>query len=457
MSNTDPPPTIKTLVAYSADPWDSALPWLRYRGPAQAAGLTVIAGNQGPQVDPERVAQADAVIIQRDFPRFVEPCAQVMREARQQNKPVIYEIDDLLPALPEDHISWPGLSWVLHPLLWTAVEADCITASTSRLRTALLPLNPNIQVLPNYLDDRLWPFSQPAEKEANASIVIGYMGGQTHAADLEMIAPVLKRMLDAFHGQVTLRFWGASPPAGLGQSPAVEWLPLEILDYPEFVRIFSSQTCDIAIAPLASHPFNQAKSAIKFLEYSALGMPGVYSRLEPYESVVVHGENGFLARTEEEWFEALQRLITDPGLRTRIARQAQQTVQQNWLLSRHAHEWPQTYMQTLNPLRKRQEARLERIQIVAQAARQAQARQLALEREQARLSQELEDRRADARFYQERYQDALQEIQFVRAQLEEIHHSRSWQLIQKTQQLRQRLVPTSSRREELFKKLGLFK
>jgi glycosyltransferase involved in cell wall biosynthesis len=448
---------IKTLVAYTADPWESALPWLRYRGPAQAAGLSVIPGNQGPQVDPERVAQADAVIIQRDFPRFVESCAQVLINARQQNKPVIYEIDDLLPALPEGHISWPDLSWVLHPLLWTIVEADCVVASTSRLRTALLPLNPNTQVLPNYLDDRLWSFSEPVEKGGGAPLVIGYMGGKTHAADLEMIAPVLRRILDAYSGRVTLRFWGASPPAELGENPAVQCNGQEILDYPEFIRYLSTQACDLAFAPLVDHPFNRAKSAIKFLEYSALGIPGVYSCLDPYEGLVVDGENGFLAHTEQEWFEALSRLITDPALRLQVAASAQQTVRQNWLLSRHAHEWPDTYAAAVKTAQDDPAARLARIQMVAQAARQTQTRQLAIEAEQARLSHELKERTADARFYQERYQDSLDEIQFVRAQIEAIHQSRSWQLIQKTQQLRQQLIPLNSRREGLLKKLGLLK
>ena len=100
---------------------------------------------------------------------------------------------------------------------------------------------------------------------------------------------------------------------------------------------------------------------------------------------------------------------------------------------------------------------LQILKLDHQAARQAQNRQFAIEAEQARLSQELKERTADASFYQERYQDALNEIEFVRAQIEEIHRSSSWQLIQKVQQLRQRLVPLSSRREELLKKLGLFK
>jgi glycosyltransferase involved in cell wall biosynthesis len=448
---------VKTLVAYTADPWDSALPWLRYRGPAKAAGLTVIPGNKGPQVDPEKIAQADAVIIQRDFPRFVEPCAQVLINARQGHKPVIYEIDDLLPALPESHISWADLSWVQQPLLWMAVEADWVVTSTSGLRSALLPLNPNIQVLPNYLDDRLWPFALPAKKEAEEPLTIGYMGGQSHAPDLEMLLPVLRRVLEAYPGQVALRFWGIAPPAEIGENPSVEWVPLEILDYPEFARYFSTQSCDIAVAPLVDHPFNRAKSAIKFLEYSALGWPGVYSRLEPYEGLVVSGDNGFLASTEQDWFESLSRLITDHALRLQIAGNAQHTVRQNWLLSRHAHEWPELYSMAVETAQSTKTRRLERIQLIAQAARQTQTRQLSLEAEQARLSQELEQRRADARFYQERYQDSLNEIQFVRAQIEAIQDSRSWRLIQKAQQLRQLLIPPNSRREGLLKKLGPFK
>ena len=43
------------------------------------------------------------------------------------------------------------------------------------------------------------------------------------------------------------------------------------------------------LAPLEDTPFNRAKSDLKFLEYSALGLPTVASRVTPYLGIDAHG------------------------------------------------------------------------------------------------------------------------------------------------------------------------
>jgi GT2 family glycosyltransferase len=71
------------------------------------------------------------------------------------------------------------------------------------------------------------------------------------------------------------------------------------------------------------------------LENSALGLPGVYSKVSPFEGIVKHGENGLLATSLHDWKENLSLLIEDPGLRREIATRAQQTLQEGWLLSQN--------------------------------------------------------------------------------------------------------------------------
>ena len=78
--------------------------------------------------------------------------------------------------------------------------------------------------------------------------------------------------------------------------------------------------------------------ARKYLEYAALGAPGVFSALDPYMDVVRNGENGLLAADLNAWDNQLSRLIEDTELRTQIALQAQADVRRNWLLSQHAQQ-----------------------------------------------------------------------------------------------------------------------
>ena len=104
---------------------------------------------------------------------------------------------------------------------------------------------------------------------------------------------MLLRLLDDYGPGIGFRFWGVQPPAELLEHPGVTWVPLNILDYAEFANYLVQQKCDIFIAPLLDNLFNRCKSQIKFLEYSVLGVAGVFSRLEPYKSVITDGEMAF--------------------------------------------------------------------------------------------------------------------------------------------------------------------
>jgi glycosyltransferase involved in cell wall biosynthesis len=347
-----------TVVGFTAYPWEHILPILRLSEPLRLAGIELIHGNEMEEIEPERVSQADLVVIQRDFPRWETAYRQIVTVARAEGKLIIYEADDLLLELPEDHPDRPinYYSRALLPMLRAILEADAVTASTRFLCDYLRPFNPNISLLPNYLADSIWPLSPPPNPPITdggrvrpspaAPIVIGYMGTTSHTADLEILSGVFRELLEQYGDKIALRFWGIQPPSEVSGLPNVEWIPLHILSYTQFVEYFAAQTCDIFVAPLTDSRFNQSKSPLKFLECSALGVPGVYSRVAGYEIVVNHGENGFLASTPSEWAACLRQLIDQPDLRIRMGMQAYQTVVQNWRLSSHAHEWLNVYIKT---------------------------------------------------------------------------------------------------------------
>ena len=84
---------------------------------------------------------------------------------------------------------------------------------------------------------------------------------------------------------------------------------------------------DVGIAPLENTIFNRCKSDIKFLDYSALGFPGIYSRVPSYEGTVQHLETGYLVEnTPSAWTEALDVLLANTDLRTQLALNAQEYV-----------------------------------------------------------------------------------------------------------------------------------
>ncbi len=336
----------QTVVAYTFAPWEHALAALRFVAPLQAAGITLLRGNVGKEVDLEKISQADLVLMQRDFPHFQDAYTQILNRAHSEGKPVILDLDDLLLELPEDHPDRKATqeAGVLFPILRGLIQADAVTASTVPLCNYLHGFNPNTFLLPNYLIDSSWRL-RPARqaREPQAPVIVAYAGGGSHGPDLATVASALLNILERYGRRVRLHFYGTEPPENLLEHPSVQWTPLDLRDYAQYAGYLYDLQADIFIAPLADNLFNRCKSAVKFLEYSACGAPGIYSRLEPYERLVEHKVNGLLAATPQEWEDGLALLVESPDLREELGERAQGTVSSGWLLSQNAFQWAQTY------------------------------------------------------------------------------------------------------------------
>ena len=91
--------------------------------------------------------------------------------------------------------------------------------------------------------------------------------------------------------------------------------------YPNFVPwMRQNLRWDVAIAPLEDDAFTSCKSDLKYLDYGALGIPGVFSDVRPYRDTVRHGETGLLAANDEKaWADALEEIVGDAALRARLA------------------------------------------------------------------------------------------------------------------------------------------
>ena len=335
----------RKVLCFTNDTWESALSQVRLRGPLEAAGFSVNPGNDRDKCLVENLDGIDYVVIQRDFPQYIDLFLFVLKETRERQIPLIYEIDDLLFYLPENHPLQRDGSYSKNyiPMLIAINRADLVTVSTAPLAQYLKPFNPNVRVLPNYLNDDLWEFQPVSEKTQNDfPIVVGYIGGSTHQSDISMIANALIRIKNQYEKKVTLKFWGVEPPQELTTHSIIGWQPI-VASYKEYAEAFRHQHIDILIAPLQDNLFNQSKSGLKYLEYSTLGVPGVFSKGKSFEGVVEHGKTGFFATLEDEWVSYLEELLESPELRLRIAKNAQESVRNNFLLSDHAQEWTEAY------------------------------------------------------------------------------------------------------------------
>ena len=80
-----------------------ACEYVRVTAPCNIIGAELTAFHGDDAVSEKAIADSDVVIVQRTYPSCVDNYQNVVKFAKKHDKPVIFEIDDYLFDLPEDH------------------------------------------------------------------------------------------------------------------------------------------------------------------------------------------------------------------------------------------------------------------------------------------------------------------------------------------------------------------
>ncbi|WP_374001714.1 glycosyltransferase [Bdellovibrio bacteriovorus] len=114
----------------------------------------------------------------------------------------------------------------------------------------------------------------------------------------------------------------------------------------EHKKILAENGYSVAVTPLGgvedsdSLLFNSCKSPIKYLEYGALKIAGIYSRTPIYEEVISDKETGILVKNDlESWQNALVEISKDKKLRERITKNAFDDIRANHHVKQSSEAW----------------------------------------------------------------------------------------------------------------------
>lgn len=288
------------------------------------------------------LAAADVIVTQRGFAR---PETRAVREAiLATSKPVVYEIDDCLPEVP-DYLGKPHYrAWGPEIREWCG-RVRAVTVPTEELRGYFSPHARRIEVLPNYVAARTRPESLARRPRAPGAIHVGYAGNKGHRGDLALVAAALPGVLRRCP-ELRVTFFGAVPE-GFAPHERVQVLG-DFVEYDRFPARLASLGLDFALAPLLDNPFNRCVSPLKYYEYGALAIPAIFSPRPAYAQVR-DGETGLFAADEPAaWEAAIERLCSDAALRERLASNAFRDVRTNHMLEPHAGRWASFYRSLLS-------------------------------------------------------------------------------------------------------------
>ena len=298
-----------------------------------------------PVVGPDDVLWADALVIWRA--RISPHVSTMLRLFREQGKPTIFDIDDLVfrPDLAKIEIidgirhaatvTEETTCQIFTDLHKTAEDCDMAFTTTVELLDQLFRTGVNpILVLPNTFDHETQRRGRLAARRKqligpDGLIRIGYAAGsRTHQRDFKLVSQVLADLLRAdnrlrlvlftLNDTLPLLLTEEFPELN-GLEDQIEWRTfVPLVDLPAEMARF-----DISIIPLETgNVFCEAKSEIKFFEAALGNVCSIASPTGPFRRIIQHGQNGFLASTAEEWRNVLLMLIQDPALRQKLARNA---------------------------------------------------------------------------------------------------------------------------------------
>lgn len=228
-------------------------------------------------------------------------------------------------------------------LLNFMTKADMISVTTPKLAEYAKQYNPNVAVLPNSIDpDKWWPL----ETKPHKKLRVGWSGGVSHYEDWYTIKEPLNKLMREF--QFTLVSVGAHFSGVIDEDNKhlVEvhpWVPFEAHSYH-----MMAMDLDIAVIPLADLPFNHYKSAVKWMEFSMLGIPSVVSHVTPYKEVTKHGFTALTYKDQNQFYHTLRDLLITPKMRETIGKNARQRALQHHNAKRNASIWKETYQHLID-------------------------------------------------------------------------------------------------------------
>jgi len=254
---------------------------------------------------------------------------------------LVIDLDDDIDNIHPDHPEYEGLKEKL-PMRERMVKiADHVVVATEHIAKGIRHLNPNITVIPNAIDPKIWDVKR--KKRNNDIIRIGWMSSGSHFVDSPIIEDIMQELLKEYPN---LEFHVAGMVKDYIKGD--RWVHHEgTVGYDEFPQFYEDLGIDIAIAPLKDIPFNHSKSNIKFLEASMLEIPIVASDISTY-NCIKHGKTGYLASSPEQFKKYLKFLIENPDKRKEIGQNAKKYVLENWTIDKFLPKYEELFEKLLD-------------------------------------------------------------------------------------------------------------
>jgi len=251
----------------------------------------------------------DAVFVYREAallgPAFLE--RMIARK-----KPIIYQLDDPL-YMPYKSPSNGYLSYLkfFGKIKEIIRMSTVVIANSTHIRDYALQFNTNVRQIPSVVDTDKFTYDPPVSEPQR--VCVGWSGSPTTLKNIKM----LERPLATISGEdiCDIHFIG-------GTDFDLENVRYTAQKWSEETEVEDLRKMQIGLVPLPDFSWNKHKFIMKTAQYMALGIVPIGTPMASNPEVIRHGENGFLAATDEDWVKYLTILVKDSKLRNEMSGRA---------------------------------------------------------------------------------------------------------------------------------------
>jgi glycosyltransferase involved in cell wall biosynthesis len=257
-----------------------------------------------------RARKADVLFVQREAMMFGPPIVEWLA-INLHDCPMVLDLDDAT------YVSYksPTYGRLGSMLKWFSKTDDLIrwsrlvTCGNREIAAYVKSKGRQAVVIPTVVD--MESFRPLSDRRADKVPVIGWIGTHSTFAYVKTIFPVLEHL--AREHRFRLRLVGTGE-----DNVAIPGVQIENLPWSLNLEIVHFQSLDIGIYPIVEDNWSVGKSCFKAVQYMAVGIPFVVSPVGACQEIAELNQTHFVARTADEWYAHLSRLLQDADLRLQI-------------------------------------------------------------------------------------------------------------------------------------------
>lgn len=288
------------------------------------------------------IAKVDVVAMSRSYS---PDAVKTMEIARFLSKPILYDVDDDMFVLPKWTMLGTG-EFEKHKR--QLVLANHVVVPHALLAERLEGIRAPITIIPTgtVINDA----NIKNHKPKNKIIYTNLMDIKLESGRTDFLKAISDFMFQ--HPDLVMDVF-SDTPLEICSIPNVKYCGF--LEYAEYKKKIAKEGYLFAVCPLSGNEdissllHNECKSPIKYIDYSASKIPGIYSNSPAYQRSIKQGENGLLTEnTYSGWLEGLKLIYENTKLREHITKEAFSDVSKKYDMKIVAKQWLDVIQQLAN-------------------------------------------------------------------------------------------------------------